>query len=473
MGCMISRSSTNEVTNNDRHRNVVGASEGQPQAQSYIAANSIVGATMDGGTANGNGADATIQADSNTTGGTSQVRDTPNCTACYISLELMDVIEPQCEHTYCRDCIKSMFTSACKDETRMPPRCCTVIPLSFALPYLTNQEATLYREKFEEWHTADRVYCPVQTCSAFIPSRLLPTPPASPKPIIPEDTEMAGLPQTDDTNPVDQDKERVVVTFGTGVVMEVHEVAPMQESTPMQASDSKGSHASSEASNNSAISCPKCEAAICVSCKRLSHPDTPCEGSEEWITEFLRKYKLKRCPKCRNAVKKMFGCDHIRCRCGAQWCWACCKRIVVCENEGCDGDEHDQLEDAEGDLDAGDWQYEDFANIGDEPDQNILDPWNCEHSWRKVRRTTGEPEPLGMVCYRCTRELCADPRPAPDDIAPTAQTTGQSSRNQPIHEEVEVDEDKVAWHCDCALFVCRSCVSDPETLHPADAPHSG
>ncbi|KAI9867154.1 MAG: hypothetical protein M1813_009432 [Trichoglossum hirsutum] len=465
MGCMISRNSTNEITNNDRHRNTVGTGEGQPQAQPHIAADSTVGPTMDGETADGSGADATTQPDSNTTDGTSRCRDTPNCTACYVSLELVDVIEPQCGHTYCRDCTRSMFISACKDESRMPPRCCAAIPLTDALPYLTNQEAVLYREKFEEWHTADRVYCPVQACSAFIPSRLLPSPPASPEHINLEDAKIAEQPQTDDTNPVDQGDRRAVVTFGTGVVMEVH------GSTPMQASDSKTSHASSEASNSSVISCPKCEVAICVSCKRLSHPDTPCENSEEWITEFLRKYKLKRCPKCGNAVKKMFGCDHIRCRCGAQWCWACCKRIVVCENEGCDGDEHDQLEDAEDDLDAGEWQYDDFVNIGDEPDQSILDPWNCEHYWRKVRLVAGEPEPLGMECYLCMRGLCADPRPQPTDMASVAKTTSQSNEKQLGHEEtIEVNEDIVAWRCNCALLVCRSCVSEPETLHPADIP---
>ncbi|KAH0544682.1 hypothetical protein FGG08_001187 [Glutinoglossum americanum] len=491
MGCMVSHNSTNEITNNDRHENQVSAGEGQPQAQPHIEATTPIEAPMDTGTTDGSGADATTQPGPIASDGRGSL---PTCTACDVSLEPEDTIKPRCEHSYCIFCVKSMFIAACKDESSMPPRCCTAIPLGIALPYLTKEQATLYREKFEEWHTTDRVYCPVQSCSAFIPNRLLPTPPASPKQVNPDEIETTKQSLSDGANTGGRDEEPTVVTFGTGVVMEVH------KSTPMQPSDSKGSHTGSEASNNSAISCPRCEVAICVSCKRLSHPDTPCgEDPDQWITEFLRKYKLKRCPKCRNAVKKMFGCDHIRCRCGAQWCWACCRRIDVCESEGCLGDEHEELDDAEDDLDAGDWQYEDFTGIGDEPDRNIQDPWNCDHAWRKVRWTAGEPEPPEMECNRCFRGLCVDPRPKPtpmppigtapadadtvmadrDTVAtgmstgttPTPGTNDQGNGKQPaLNEATEVDEEKIAWRCYCSLLICRSCIGNFETFNPGDIP---
>lgn len=31
----------------------------------------------------------------------------------------------------------------------------------------------------------------------------------------------------------------------------------------------------------------------------------------------------------------MYGCDHIRCHCGAHFCWSCCRPIFVCFNNPC------------------------------------------------------------------------------------------------------------------------------------------
>jgi hypothetical protein len=36
-----------------------------------------------------------------------------------------------------------------------------------------------------------------------------------------------------------------------------------------------------------------------------------------------------------NAVLKMYGCDHIRCRCGAHWCWSCERSIDICFSNPC------------------------------------------------------------------------------------------------------------------------------------------
>ena len=36
-----------------------------------------------------------------------------------------------------------------------------------------------------------------------------------------------------------------------------------------------------------------------------------------------------------NSVLKMYGCDHIRCRCGAHWCWSCERSIDICFSNPC------------------------------------------------------------------------------------------------------------------------------------------
>ena len=34
-------------------------------------------------------------------------------------------------------------------------------------------------------------------------------------------------------------------------------------------------------------------------------------------------------------VLKMYGCDHIRCHCGAHWCWSCERSIDICFSNPC------------------------------------------------------------------------------------------------------------------------------------------
>ena len=35
------------------------------------------------------------------------------------------------------------------------------------------------------------------------------------------------------------------------------------------------------------------------------------------------------------SVLKMYGCDHIRCHCGAHWCWSCERSIDICFGNPC------------------------------------------------------------------------------------------------------------------------------------------
>src|SRR5690242_4814362 len=87
-----------------------------------------------------------------------------------------EVIKPcrSCNSAYCISCVKDMFLKACKDSTRMPPRCCVQIHLHYVKPHLTTEEIVTYKLKYEEWSTPKPFYCPTPTCSSFIAERLLP-----------------------------------------------------------------------------------------------------------------------------------------------------------------------------------------------------------------------------------------------------------------------------------------------------------
>ena len=55
----------------------------------------------------------------------------------------------------------------------------------------------------------------------------------------------------------------------------------------------------------------------------------PCYRGEvptgDIMCEKCKLHKIKRCPSCKNGVIKTSGCNHIRCRCGEHFCFACLK----------------------------------------------------------------------------------------------------------------------------------------------------
>jgi len=374
-----------------------------------------------------------------------------------------------CQNPYCISCLKSMFLKACKDESLMPARCCQIIHLSIVLPYLSQQEADLYRAKFEERSSSHRVYCPVPTCSAFIPARLIPA----------AISLTLSQPRHDDSEEkgealeTERQTPSQTVVFATGIRMEIHtpprtplssECTPISQSPPT-------------------MSCPQCAAQICVSYKQLKHPQRPCSADDldPGLAALLRRWKVKRCPKCRTAVKRMYGCSHIRCRCGAQWCWDCLKPIDRCEDVGCaEGSERDADEaredgdesggsDAEGpgmeDLDA---EAEEWAasglDFGDEPSDAINDPWNCQrHYWHRV--VPGPHAFLGgrAECHRCWKEVRAE-----ELLGDGAKVEGgELGASQPVNVKADSTtgdsnalpiSENAAYRCVyCGLINCPAC----------------
>ncbi|KAF1919033.1 hypothetical protein BDU57DRAFT_490948 [Ampelomyces quisqualis] len=206
-----------------------------------------------------------------------------------------DAVYPcrRCKSAYCTSCIKNTFIDACKDTSRMPPSCCEPINLSHAKPYLTQEEATHFREKYEEWCTPNPMYCPVPSCSAFIPDRLLPQ------------------------NVKTKYKQRADSGMGTP--------------------------------NADSFACHKCEASICTECRQEAHPGSMCTihefGLDAETAKLLESWGYKKCPKCGHGLKRMFGCNHMECRCGAQFCWGCMGNINECDGGCYDGDEEEYAED--------------------------------------------------------------------------------------------------------------------------------
>mmetsp|Transcript_15593 Transcript_15593/g.28354 ORF Transcript_15593/g.28354 Transcript_15593/m.28354 type:complete len:254 (+) Transcript_15593:547-1308(+) len=75
--------------------------------------------------------------------------------------------------------------------------------------------------------------------------------------------------------------------------------------------------------------CPKCFTLNCIRCKTVEHYELTCDEYQS-ITVYddnfydaVSEFSYKQCPKCLFYVEKNQGCNHMTCRCGFQFCYAC------------------------------------------------------------------------------------------------------------------------------------------------------
>jgi len=94
------------------------------------------------------------------------------------------------------------------------------------------------------------------------------------------------------------------------------------------------------------IQCQECQTDFCYHCRQVWHPNQPCDQLR--FTQFLQfrpppgfpriphltsmansTPDIKPCPRCNSLISKMDdgSCNHMTCRCGAEFCWLCLKEI--------------------------------------------------------------------------------------------------------------------------------------------------
>lgn len=100
------------------------------------------------------------------------------------------------------------------------------------------------------------------------------------------------------------------------------------------------------------IRCSECTSITCTECRVvvpvMEAQAHKCVAADE-TTALLKQFDYKRCPRCNAGVAKMYGCSHVRCQCGAHWCWDCQRPIQICWSKPCeraqeDGDETDDYD---------------------------------------------------------------------------------------------------------------------------------
>jgi hypothetical protein len=91
------------------------------------------------------------------------------CESCHEQQRFFDVVKAPCDHHYCRECIRTLFTATLTDESLFPPRCCRqAIPVESVAFFLDRELRENFEEKRVEYTTDDRTYCSRPTCSTFI-----------------------------------------------------------------------------------------------------------------------------------------------------------------------------------------------------------------------------------------------------------------------------------------------------------------
>lgn len=74
--------------------------------------------------------------------------------------------------------------------------------------------------------------------------------------------------------------------------------------------------------NNKFVKCQKGHK-FCSVCKNKWHNGKNCNMDE--IKAIVEDYHLKNCPSCGELTEKALGCNHMKCKCGCDWCWFCKK----------------------------------------------------------------------------------------------------------------------------------------------------
>ncbi|KAG7102029.1 E3 ubiquitin-protein ligase ARI9 like [Verticillium longisporum] len=71
--------------------------------------------------------------------------------------------------------------------------------------------------------------------------------------------------------------------------------------------------------------CLVCGDNTCRACRRASHPGRPCteEAEDEMLKDLMDEKGWSSCPRCSRIIELTAGCNHVTCRCGAEFCFLC------------------------------------------------------------------------------------------------------------------------------------------------------
>ncbi|KAL9100122.1 MAG: hypothetical protein Q9163_004465 [Psora crenata] len=185
------------------------------------------------------------------------------CLTCLTEEPLSKTTHLQCGHNMCHGCMQRLFTLSLSDPAHMPPKCCDPTkPIELAkIEHLFDRSFKhKWNRKYAEFTTKNRLYCPTRGCGAWIKPRYI------------------FLDRSSGPNGGRK--------YGV---------------------------------------CKTCKRRVCCTCNNKYHASRECP-KDPATQEFLKTAKeqgWQRCYNCKATVELAHGCNHMTCRCGAEFCMVC------------------------------------------------------------------------------------------------------------------------------------------------------
>ncbi|KAI5791759.1 hypothetical protein DFH27DRAFT_485937, partial [Peziza echinospora] len=78
--------------------------------------------------------------------------------------------------------------------------------------------------------------------------------------------------------------------------------------------------------------CKTCKLGTCLICKSAEHAGTDCPEDADLTLTLTKAAEMgwQRCHQCLSIVERAFGCQHMSCRCGSEWCYSCAAKWKTC-----------------------------------------------------------------------------------------------------------------------------------------------
>ncbi|KAL8899792.1 MAG: hypothetical protein Q9207_006015 [Kuettlingeria erythrocarpa] len=193
------------------------------------------------------------------------------CLTCLSAYPSSRTAHLPCGHRMCHACLRRIFTLSITDPQHMPPRCCNPtehIPLKHVDKLFDLKFKMKWNQKHQEYTSKNRLYCPKRGCGEWIkPAHI----------------------HTDVTGGANTGRK-----YGK---------------------------------------CSRCKTKVCTQCNGRWHSSRTCpkDDATKQFIEIAKQEGWQRCFNCSATVELKEGCNHMTCRCKAEFCMICGVKWKGCD----------------------------------------------------------------------------------------------------------------------------------------------
>ena len=214
--------------------------------------------------------------------------------------------------------------------------------------------------------------------------------------------------------------------------------------------------------------CKSCKHGTCVRCKNAEHGGDCPEDAELTATlSTAAKLGWQRCRTCMALVERSYGCQHMSCRCGAQWCYRCALKWGTCSCSDFQAEEEDIQTRTLDDLLI---KREDLAEVQrrrEEREEARKRAWeNCNHGGRLSEKLRGRAKAREKgTAWKKGKEKEKEKADEPNSATAPRDNTwwGEEGLWKYKWGESQCDQCEIVmrdyiWRCEgCGMEACMAC----------------